>query len=250
MKFILSATLLSLILAFTSLAAAEDTRVFEMRTYYANEGKLEALHARFRDQTVKLFKKHGIENIGYWVPADNKDNTLVYVLAYPSRDARSASWKAFMNDSEWKAAYAASVKDGRLVNKVVSKFMVPTDYSPSIKPTKVASARHFELRVYHTNDGKLANLDSRFRDHTMEIFKNQGMENFAYWHLMEDQDDADSTLVYILGYKNKDARGAAWKGFGGDPRWQKAYKASIADGRLVKKVDSTEMTPTDYSPTR
>ena len=73
-------------------SAAEDTRVFEMRTYYANPGKLTDLHARFRDHTCKLFEKHGMENIGYWVPLTNVEEKLVYVLAYPSRSARDASW--------------------------------------------------------------------------------------------------------------------------------------------------------------
>src|SRR6476469_2737431 len=82
----------------SAVAANNDTRVFEMRTYYANPGKLDALNARFRDHTVKLFEKHGITNIGYWVPVENTENKLIYVLAYPSREAREASWKDFNND--------------------------------------------------------------------------------------------------------------------------------------------------------
>lgn len=230
--------------------AAEDTRVFEMRTYHAAEGKLDALNARFRDHTVKLFEKYGMENIGYWVPTKAGENKLIYVLAYPSREARQTSWKGFMTDPAWKAAYAASTKNGRLVEKVDSQFMMATDYSPAINPAKESSERFFELRVYHTNDGKLKNLDSRFRDHTMEIFEDLGMQNIGYWHLMDDQSGAKNTLVYILGYKDKAARGKAWEKFGQDPRWKKAYAASIADGKLVNKVDSTQMMATDYSPTK
>lgn len=234
----------------SQVSLAEETRVFEMRTYHAHEGKLDALHARFRDHTVTLFEKHGIENIAYWVPTENDGNKLIYVVAYPSRDARAAAWKGFLNDPDWKKAYADSIKDGKLVNKVDSQFMSATDYSPAIKTTTKSPSKLFELRVYHTNDGKLKDLDARFRDHTMEIFKDQGMENFAYWHLMGDQEGADSTLVYILGYKSSESRGEAWKGFGADPRWKKAFAESTANGRLVRKVDSTQMTATDYSPTR
>src|SRR4051812_5261510 len=116
-------------------AAAADggkTRVFEMRTYTAADGKLDALHARFRDHTNKLFAKHGIEMIGYWVPTDGEKskNTLVYILAFPSREAATKAWKDFQGDTDWQKARAESEKDGKLVAKVESVFMTPTDYSP------------------------------------------------------------------------------------------------------------------------
>lgn len=107
-------------------------RYFEMRTYHCADGKLEALHNRFREHTNRLFKKHGIEMIGYWTPADEpaSKNTLVFLLAYPSREARDKSWDAFGNDPEWKKAKAESERDGPLVTKVDQLFMNPTDYSP------------------------------------------------------------------------------------------------------------------------
>jgi hypothetical protein len=112
--------------------AAGSNRVFELRTYTANEGKLEALHARFRNHTTELFKKHGMTNIGYWSPQDAplSQNTLVYVLAYPSREAASKSWDNFRNDPEWKKVKQESEANGELVKKVDSVYMAPTDYSP------------------------------------------------------------------------------------------------------------------------
>ena len=107
----------------------EKNRVFEIRTYYANEGKLDALLARFRDHTVTLFKKHGMTNVGYWVPADNKENKLVYMLAFPSREARDKAFKAFSADPDWQKAYKESTKDGRLVKKIVNDFLAGTDFS-------------------------------------------------------------------------------------------------------------------------
>jgi hypothetical protein len=106
-------------------------RFFEMRTYYTNPGKMSALHARFKDHTAKLFEKHGMTNIGYWSPTtgENAENTMVYILAYPSKEAREKSWKAFVEDPDWKKAKADSEKDGVLVSKVVSVFMTPTEYS-------------------------------------------------------------------------------------------------------------------------
>ena len=109
---------------------------FEMRTYHAAEGKLEALQARFRDHTNALFLKHGITVIGYWVPTadpkkpNEKVNTLVYILAYPDRAAREEMWKAFQDDDDWKKAKAESEKGGKLVDKVDQLFMTATDFSP------------------------------------------------------------------------------------------------------------------------
>ncbi len=107
-------------------------RVFEMRTYYTHEGRLPALNKRFREHTCDLFKKHGMELIGFWTPIDEKDgknDKLVYILAYPSREAAAASWKAFQSDPEWIKARDASEKDGKIVKKVESVYLNPTDYS-------------------------------------------------------------------------------------------------------------------------
>lgn len=111
---------------------AAGNRVFEMRTYTAAPGKLDAMNARFRDHTIKIFDKHGMKSIGYWVPQDpaRKDNTLVYILAHESREAATKSWAAFGADPDWVKAKAESEKDGRLAAKVESVFLDPTDYSP------------------------------------------------------------------------------------------------------------------------
>ena len=113
---------------------AEDgkERFFEMRTYTAAPGKLEALHTRFREHTNQLFIKHGMQLVGYWMPADGPkaDNTVVYILAYPSKEAREKSWKDFQDDPDWKKAKEESEVNGKLVDKVESIFLKPTDYSP------------------------------------------------------------------------------------------------------------------------
>jgi hypothetical protein len=112
-----------------------DTRVFELRIYYAAPGKMTALHARFRDHTNKLFEKHGMTIIGFWTPLvgateDKGPEKLVYMLAFPSKEAAAKSWKAFQDDPDWKKAKAESEKDGKLVDKVESTYLNPTDYSP------------------------------------------------------------------------------------------------------------------------
>lgn len=114
-------------------SVAKDSRCFEMRTYYAAPGKFEDMNRRFRDHTCKLFKKHGMELVGFWIPQDKdkgSENTLVYILAHKSREAAKKSWDAFVNDPEWKKAKAESEANGRLVEKADVVFLLATDYSP------------------------------------------------------------------------------------------------------------------------
>ena len=114
--------------------AQGTTRVFEMRTYTAAPGKFAALQTRFRDHTLRIFEKHGMQSIGYWVPADGPtaENTLVYILAHKDREAAKKSWAAFGADPEWQKVRTASMApDGAsLTTKVESVFLNPTDYSP------------------------------------------------------------------------------------------------------------------------
>ena len=107
-------------------------RVFEMRIYHAAPGKMKALHARFRDHTNKLFEKHGMTLIGFWSPTDpaEAEKKMVYILAYPSREAADKAWKAFREDPAWVKAKSDSEKDGVLVQKVESVWLAATDYSP------------------------------------------------------------------------------------------------------------------------
>ena len=115
-------------------AAPTSTAVYELRIYHTYDGKLDDLLARFREHTTKLFEKHGMKNIAYWTPTDDplKGKTLIYVIAHASRDAATANWKAFGEDPEWISVRDKSEANGKLVEKVDSTFMVPTDFSPSL----------------------------------------------------------------------------------------------------------------------
>lgn len=247
--------LLMIVLATTvpAIAAEKDSRCFEMRTYYAAPGKLDALLARFRDHTVKLFEKHSITNIGYWTPIENTDNKLVYVIAFPSREAREKSWKEFGADPDWQTARKASEENGKLLTKVESTFLTATDFSPEIKPS-VAGPRVFELRTYTTTPGNLDRLLARFRNHTVKLFAKHGMTNIAYWTPMADQKSADGTLAYIMAHKDADAHKASFDAFRKDPDWIAARDASEKEGggSLTVKdgVKSELMKATDFSPLR
>jgi hypothetical protein len=107
-------------------------RVYELRTYTTHPGKLDALNARFRNHTMRIFEKYGMKSVGYWVPQDApaSQNTLIYVISHESREAAKKNWDAFRNDPEWQKARTESEAQGPIVVKVDSVFAQPTDYSP------------------------------------------------------------------------------------------------------------------------
>jgi hypothetical protein len=113
-------------------ANAQGRKVFELRTYTAPEGKLDDLVARFRNDTLRIFEKHGMENVGYWLPTDApaSSNMLIYILAHDSRDAATKSWAAFRDDPEWKGVAERTQANGPIVSKVESVFLEATDFSP------------------------------------------------------------------------------------------------------------------------
>ncbi len=111
-----------------------STAVYELRVYHTYEGKLDDLLKRFREHTMRIFEKHGMANVAYWTPTDDplKGRTLFYVIAHASREAATASWKAFGDDPEWKSVQAKSEANGKLVEKVDSTFLTLTDFSPRL----------------------------------------------------------------------------------------------------------------------
>jgi hypothetical protein len=245
-------TKLLALMAFATITPSSFADVFELRTYTTNEGKLDDLNARFRDHTVALFKKHGIESVGYWVPTDEKrsKNTLIYVIKHESRDAAKASWQAFISDPKWKKAAAESQKDGKILAKSPeSVYLKSTDYSPTWSNDESPGTNAvFELRTYKAAEGKLAKLDARFRDHTIKLFARHGIQSVAYWHPTDEPASKD-TLVYIIRHDSSAAAKKSWKAFGSDPDWKKAASESGV-GRLASRPESVYVTATDYSAIR
>ncbi|MBA2117927.1 NIPSNAP family protein [Bremerella alba] len=236
---------LLLSIAFISSADAQD-RVYELRTYTTNEGKLENLHARFRDHTVGLFEKQGMQNHAYWVPneGESADNTLVYIISHESTDAAKKSWKAFIEDPKWKEVAAESEKDGKILAKRPdSVYMEATDFSPQ-NFESAEQPRLFELRTYTTAEGRLPALLQRFRDGELALFEKQGMTNVAYFTPVE----MPNTLIYVVAHKDAAAMKKAWDGFRNDQEWQQLWEKSTKDGKIVIKVDRQILRPVDYSP--
>jgi len=233
-------------------AAAEKAppRCFELRIYYANEGKLDALNARFREHTTKLFTNHGMTNVAYWLPIENPQRKLVYLLSYPDLAAREASWKAFQTDPEWVSVKKASETNGPLVAKVESRFLGLTDFSPEMK---VEEGNHvFEMRTYTATPGNLSRLLGRFREHTTKLFTRHGMRHFAYFTPLAGQPGADNTLIYFLIHTSPEACKISFDAFRTDPEWIKVKAESeIAGGgslTLPDGVKSEMLKATDYSP--
>ena len=133
---ILSITSISLIVGLGAgifySTSAQNQKVFELRTYQATPGNLGNLHARFRDHTIRIFRKHGMEIVGFWSPTseEERNDILVYLLAHDSQDAADASWQAFGADPEWASVAEESNKNGQILAGVERKYMVATDYSP------------------------------------------------------------------------------------------------------------------------
>lgn len=236
-----------------SFAAEAPARYFELRTYYAAEGKLDALNKRFRDHTTGLFSRHGMMNVGYWTPLENPQRKLVYLLSYPDSAAREASWKAFQADPAWIAAKTASEVDGKLVDKVDSRFLTLTDFSPAVN-VAAGGAHTFEMRTYTATPGNLPRLLERFRQHTIGLFSKHGMHHFGYFTPASGQPGAENTLIYFLGHASPEAAKASFAAFRTDPAWvaAKTDSEAAAGGALTVPdgVKSELMEATDYSPLR
>ncbi len=243
-------TLLTLVVGTPGLRA-EDTALYELRIYTCESGKLDALHQRFRDHTMRLFEKHGMENIAYWVPTDgpSAENTLIYLLRHKDDAAAKASWAGFRGDPEWKEVAAKSEADhGKiLATRPESILLKATDYSPAVS-AGVDPGKVYELRTYTAAEGKLDELDARFREHTDRLFKKHGMKSIGYWHPV-DAEKSKTTLIYILQHDSAESARASWTGFRGDEQWIEAKAESEKNGPLLAEPpQAVYMKTTNYSP--
>jgi hypothetical protein len=238
-------TIMPLFICFSLFAQQADTRYFEMRIYYCYPGRLDALVERFQNHTTRIFEKHGMENIGYWLPAKNDRNALYYILAYPSKEARDKSWADFSADPEWKEVATKSEVSGKIVESVTSVFMNASDLLPKINTASAGQPHVFELRTYTCLPGRLPNLITRFKDHTLKLFEKHHMENIVYFTSIEKE--SQSKLVYLLAHKSEEEAAKSWDAFRSDPVWIAARDASEKDGKIVEKVESVYLKPLSFS---
>jgi len=144
-----------------------------------------------------------------------------------------------------------ALKRRTFVQSLPAATLIPASLWAAAQPDNAnptqASTGVYELRVYHAAAGKLAELEARFRDHTIEIFKRHGIKSVAYWTPL-DEPEKSNTLIYILEHPSREAAAANWKAFQDDPEWKSVHEKSEANGKLVDKIDSTYLALTDFSP--
>ncbi len=232
--------------------ATRDTRLYELRVYTAEPGKLDALIARFRNDALPLFAKNGLTGVGYFVPLQNKDNQFLALMVHKDRAARDAAFKTFAADPAWIQAVSRSDAMGKLASRVDEYFLTCTDYSPTVNVMAQPSPRVFELRRYQSSSGNPKAINDRFRDHTVKLFAKHGMTNLWYWNLAAGNTNTTHDLIYLLAHPSVEVRDKAFTTFRADAEWQAARKASEekAGGSLTAKdgVKSLLLAPTDFSP--
>jgi hypothetical protein len=237
------------LVSFCSFAKKPDARYYELRIYYCHPGRLDALVSRFTNHTTKIFERHGMTNVGYWIPTANTDNALYYILSYPSQAERDSSWKRFGRDPEWKEVAKKSEESGKIVAKVTSTFLTATDFSPKIKASSKAEDRTFEMRTYWATPSNLPAILTRFRDHTTKLFKKHNIENIAYFTTIP-KDGSQGQLLYFIAHKSEEAAKESFTAFRADPVWLKVKETSEKNGKIVEKQESVFMKPTSFSTIR
>ncbi len=238
-------------------AGKPGSKLYELRFYVANPGKLPDLHARFRDHTLGLFEKHGMENIIYWTVSegdkgdgDDAANMLVYIIAHKDEAAKDASWQAFRTDPEWQAVAKKSEENGKILAKPPrAVFMTETEFSAvdeAVHSGSDVAARLWELRQYNDGRERVPSTLDRFGSGEKELFTKQGMQTVKFWTATDN-----SAFIYLLAHKDKATAEASWKGFSADfkefmQKYREAHPnlpAGRGNGHEVRYL-----IPTDYSP--
>lgn len=257
LMFLIALGLLIAPISAQDLREKKDGKLYELRFYTTNPGKLPDLHARFKNHTMKLFEKHGMENIIYWNVSegarnsdDDKDNMLIYIIAHKNEAAKDASWKAFLSDPEWKAVAAKSEENGKILAKPPRAiFMRETDFSAADEPINKDSnvpARLWELRQYNDGPERVPFTVHRFGHGESELFTKNGMQTVKFWSATDK-----SAFIYLLAHKDKDASNESWKGFRKDfGDFMKRYNEENKN-QPTGRGNGNEvrfLIPTDYSP--
>ena len=227
--------------------------LYELRIYQASEGRFQHLVKRFREHTDRIFKKHGLNALGYWIPTDGsvkKRRKFVYLLKHPSRYEAYRNWTNFFNDKEWERVMDKPEFQGLLSEKPTSIFLTPNDYSAPTKNEIAKPGGTFELRTYVVNPGKLPALNARFRKYTTSLFNRHGIHNVSY-STPFDRPDSNNTLVYLVHHADRKQADLNWEAFGRDPEWKKVARESQVNGKLLARPpERLYLKALDFSPLR
>lgn len=227
--------------------------VYELRIYHAAEDRFDHLQERFREHTDRIFRRHGLDPLGYWIPVEGpakKRRRLVYLLKHPSRYQAYRNWIHFNNDREWQKLLEQPRYRGLLSESPTSIFLTETDYSSSIAQSIDQPGGIYELRTYVCNPDKLPLLNQRFREHTTRLFNGHGMRNIGYWNCF-DTPDSTNTLIYLIHHASREQADQNWSNFATDPEWQKVARQSQIDGKfLAQPPERVYLRSLDFSPLR
>lgn len=256
---------------------AQDSQVYELRTYTSEPGRQADTLKLMSYEGLPYLKKHKIDLVGVWTPVEVADERVFMLVRHKDKPTSEAAWSAFQNDAGWKEAVEKSQIDGKKpVAGIERVFLTTNAYSPVLNVEKVGN-RIFELRTYITTPNNLPNLNARFQNHTLELFKKHGMTNIVYWSVRKGEATscgdllkalspigksnasvdaslpaAGNALVYFLAHASPDAAKDSFGKFREDPNWQKALKESeaTAGGPLTVKdgVKSLYLKPVAFSP--
>ena len=223
----------------------DDGPVYELRIYAAAEDRLGHLIKRFREHTDRLFRKHKMEPVAYWLPTDGtakEKRRFVYILKHPSRYAAYQNWNAFTHDPEWKRGVLEKPEFQRLLSeRPESIFLTPQDILGTFPHSTNPSI--FELRTTTVANGKLPDLQARHRQHTSRLQLKHGMRPRGSWFAY-DKPESENTMVTLLRHTNRTQADLNWKAIEADPEWKKSR------GNLNTKTDRLYLKPMDFSPMR
>jgi hypothetical protein len=229
----------------------EEFGCYELRIYHAAPGKLKALHDRFRQYACKLFEKHGIKNVGYWVPEKNPDRKLYYLLAYPNREARDIAWNALVRDPECMLIQRRTEQGGRLISKVDNLYLRKTDFSPPLDlgPSN-AAPRVYQLCTYVTREGGLDQLCRLFRDRAVSLLNDYDISPIGFWVPFSGQEGEGNTLVCLVAHPHgANSDGRIEQAFR-DLEWLASWESSVKEAAPVavnRDAERIALRPTDYS---
>ncbi len=238
-KTILAAIALTMMFGGVVFAQAPATPAYELRIYTCNPDKLPVLEKRFREHSVRLLAKHGMESLYYWTVSEgatgdqNAKDMLIYILAHKDRESAVKSWEAFRADPEWQEVQKKSEENGKLLaSDAVSIFMTPTEFSPAMEPANKdsnAPARLFELRKYNVGETGLPGTVDRFAAGEAELFRKHGMQTLAFWTA-----DDKSSFIYLLAHKDRETSRQSWQTFFAEFRnFQTEYNARRGAARAA-----------------
>ena len=225
----------------------DDGPIYELRVYIANDGRFQHMVKRFREHTDRIFKKNGMEPVGYWVRPDGNDRqrrTFYYILKHPSRYAAFRNWNNFTNDREWQSVLEKPEFQRLLIQKPESVFMTANG-NAEIVGVADREGGLFELRTYTAKPGKLAEFNARFGDGAAEIVERYEMKVLAYWTPF-DKPDLESKLICLVHHRDRKTADASWAELRKDPDWNR-----IEDSRLlISEPGGIFLKATEFSPLR